>query len=93
MAVESPDYSYNVPAESVTEMKTIDAAEFKEHCLALLEKLDSDGLVITGHGNPVAHVLPYEASHADLIGSLRQKITVKGDLFTTGVPWNANPQP
>ena len=93
MAVESPDYSYNVPAESVTDMKTIEATEFKKQCLALLDELASEGLIITRHGNPVAHVLPYEGSHSDLIGSLRQKITVKGDLFTTGVPWNANPQP
>ena len=92
MAVESPDYSYNVPAESVTEMKTIDAAEFKEHCLALLGKLNSDGLVITRHSNPVAGVLPYEASHADLIGNLQHKVKVKGNIFTTGSHWDANSQ-
>ena len=71
-------------------MKTIDAADFKEHCLALLDELNSDGLVITRHGNPVARVLPYESVHADLTGSLRHKVKVKGDIFTTGVRWDAD---
>ena len=74
-------------------MKTIEATEFKRQCLALLDELAPEGLIITRHGTPVARVLPYKGTHADLIGSLRHKVTVKGDLFTTGVPWNANRQP
>ena len=35
-------------------MKTVGAAKFKEQCLALLDRLDPDGLVITKHGKPVA---------------------------------------
>ncbi len=34
-------------------MKTIGAAKFKEQCLALLDRLDADGLVVTKHGKPV----------------------------------------
>ncbi len=70
-------------------MKTIGAARFKEQCLALLDHLDADGLVITKRGKPVARVLPYERRCADLIGSLRDKIEIRGDLLTTGVRWNA----
>ena len=51
-------------------MKTIGAAKFKEQCLALLDDLGGDGLVITKHGKPVARLLPYERRHAELIGSL-----------------------
>ena len=73
-------------------MKTIEATEFKEQFLAQLEELDSDSLVITRHGNPVTRVLPYEVSHADLIGRLRHKVRVKGSIFTTGSHWDASSQ-
>ena len=73
-------------------MKTIGAAKFKEQCLALLDQLDTDGLVITKHGKPVARVLPYESQGADLIGSLSHKIKIKGDIFTTGLSWRADAQ-
>ena len=71
-------------------MKTIGAAKFKEQCLALLDQLDAEGWVVTKHGKPVARVLPYERRFAHLVGSLRDKIEVHGDLLTTGVHWNAS---
>lgn len=71
-------------------MKAIGAAKFKEQCLALLDRLDADGLVVTKHGKPVARVLPYERRFAPLIGSLKDKIRVRGDLQTTGARWNAD---
>ena len=73
-------------------MKTIGAAKFKEQCLALLDRLDADGLVVTKHGKPVARVVPYAQECADLIGSLRHKIEIRGDVFTTGVRWKASAQ-
>ena len=73
-------------------MKTIGAAKFKEQCLALLDQLDADGLVVTKHGKPVARVLPYARQDADLIGSLRDKVKVSGDVLTTGLVWNADAQ-
>ncbi|MDE2868335.1 MAG: type II toxin-antitoxin system Phd/YefM family antitoxin [Chloroflexota bacterium] len=71
-------------------MRTIGAAQFKAQCLALLDELEADGLVVTKHGKPVARVLPYPEHDADLIGSLRDKIKIKGDISTTGVRWNAD---
>ena len=41
-------------------MQTIGTAKFKEQCLALLDALDDDGLVVTKRGRPVAPVLPFE---------------------------------
>ena len=73
-------------------MKRIGAAKFKEQCLSLLDKLDAEGLVVTKRGKPVARVLPYESGEADLIGSLRQKLKVKGDVFSTGLRWDADGQ-
>ena len=70
-------------------MKKIEAAEFKKQCLELLDHLDADGLIITEHGVPVARVMPYDGSNADLIGSLRDKIKIKGNLLTTGCQWDA----
>ncbi len=64
--------------------------QFKAHCLALLDELESDGLIITRGGKPVARVVPYARGDADLVGSLRGKIRIKGDISTTGVRWNAD---
>ena len=73
-------------------MKRIGAARFKEQCLALLDKLTPEGLIITKHGKPVARVVPYPRSPEDLIGSLRGKIEVHGDVLSTGVRWDARAQ-
>jgi prevent-host-death family protein len=67
----------------------ISASQFKEQCLSLLDHLDSDGLVITKHGKPVARVLPASSDCKDLIGSLKGKIKVKGDILSTGIKWDA----
>ena len=71
-------------------MKEIGAAKFKEQCLAILNQLDADGLIVTKRGKPVARVLPYDTQDADLVGSLRHK--VRGDVFTTGLRWDTNAQ-
>ena len=73
-------------------MNSIGAAKFKEQCLALLDHLDAEGLVITKHGKPVARVLPFQQQEADLIGSLRHKIKVTGDIYSTGLGWDASAQ-
>ena len=70
-------------------MKTVDAAEFKERCLALLDCLGPDGLVVTKQGNPIARVTPIGQGGADLIGSLRGQIRVTGDIYTTGTKCDA----
>lgn len=71
-------------------MKKIGAAKFKEQCLALLDNLDQDGLVITKHGKPVARLYPFERQHAELIGSLRHKVKIRGDILSTGIDWDAS---
>ena len=71
-------------------MKTIEVAKFKKQCLALLDRLDVEGLIVTKHGKPVALVVPYDQSCADLIGSLKNKIKVRGDILTTGLSWDAD---
>ena len=67
----------------------ISASQFKEQCLSLLDRLDSDGLVITKHGKPVARVIPFQSDCEDLIGSLKGKVRTKGDTFSAGLKWDA----
>jgi prevent-host-death family protein len=74
-------------------MATIGAAKFKEQCLALLDRLKPEGLIITKHGRPVARVMPYPRNPADLIGCLRDKVQVHGEILSTGIDWNADAQP
>ncbi len=74
-------------------MKTIGVAKFKEQCLALLDRLDAEGLIVTKHGKPVARVIPYDRRDADLIGCLRGQINVKGNIFSTGADWNLGDKP
>ena len=70
-------------------MKTIPATEFKQKCLALLDRVEPEGIVITKHGKPVAKLVPVERGSASLIGSLGDKIEIHGDLLSTGLRWDA----
>jgi prevent-host-death family protein len=71
-------------------MKTVGAAKFKARCLALLDQLDPEGLVITKHGKPVAKLIPFEPQSASMIGALQGKIEVRGDVFSTGASWDTD---
>jgi prevent-host-death family protein len=70
-------------------MKQIGASKFKEQCLSLLEKIDKEGIIITKHGRPIAKVIPIEMQSSQLIGKMKGKIKIKGDIFSTGLKWNA----
>lgn len=70
-------------------MREIPAAKFKEQCLALLESVGPDGIVITKRGKPIAKLIPLGADSASLIGSLKAKLKIKGDIMSTGVRWHA----
>jgi prevent-host-death family protein len=70
-------------------MKQVSAAKFKEQCLGLIDRVDRDGIVITKRGKPVAKLIPLGTDSASLIGSLRGKIKIKGDILSTGVRWRA----
>jgi prevent-host-death family protein len=70
-------------------LKTIGASQFKEQCLSILEKVDRDGIIITKHGQPIAKLIPISTQSSALIGSLKGKISIKGDILATGVDWDA----
>lgn len=70
-------------------MKTVPAAKFKAQCLSLLDRVGPEGIVITKHGKPVAKLIPIGVDSETLIGSLKGKLTIKGDLLSTGLRWDA----
>jgi prevent-host-death family protein len=70
--------------------KTVSATEFKAKCLDILDHLDRHGIIVSKRGKPIARVIPYApADTRDIIGSLKGKIKVKGDIFSTGIKWDA----
>jgi prevent-host-death family protein len=79
----SDDWSYHVT------MKILPAAKFKEQCLKLLDEVDPEGILVTKRGKPVARLIPVERPGKALIGCLKGRIRVNGDLFSTGVKWDA----
>ena len=70
-------------------MKSVPAAQFKEQCLALLDRVGPDGIIITKHGKPVAKLVPIHTDNVKLIGSFKGKIKIKGNILSTGVKWDA----
>ncbi len=65
------------------------AAKFKEQCLTILDRVGPEGLVITKHGKPVAKLIPFQIPAISLIGKMKGKIEIKGDIFSTGIKWDA----
>lgn len=78
----SNDQDYNLV------MKQFTATKFKEQCLSLLDHL-GEGIVVTKRGQPVAKVIPIRKSSAHLIGCLKGKIKIKGNIYSTGLKWDA----
>jgi prevent-host-death family protein len=72
-------------------VKKIGAAQFKARCLQLLDQVGPDGIVVTKHGRPVARLVPIGGEGRALIGSLKGKIRIKGNILSTGLHWDAEP--
>lgn len=89
------DWSYNLVSQAKyhlregLKMKKINASKFKEQSLAILDSLEPEGIIITKHGKPVAKLIPIQEQSAHLIGSMKGKIKVQGDILSTGTNWNA----
>jgi Antitoxin of toxin-antitoxin stability system len=73
-----------------SKVRTINATEFKAKCLQILDELGAEGIVVEKRGKPIARVMPAGPSdNSALIGSMKGTIIVKGDIFSTGIKWNA----
>ncbi|HEY1361189.1 MAG TPA: type II toxin-antitoxin system prevent-host-death family antitoxin [Xanthobacteraceae bacterium] len=55
----------------------------------MLDRVDPEGIVVTKRGKPVAKLIPFGADSADLIGSLKGKLRIKGEVLSTGIRWGA----
>jgi prevent-host-death family protein len=82
------DRIYDLSYDQVV-VKIVPAAQFKAQCLSLLDRVGPEGIVITKHGKPVAKLVPVATDSATLIGSLKGKLTIKGNILSTGAKWNA----
>jgi antitoxin (DNA-binding transcriptional repressor) of toxin-antitoxin stability system len=73
-----------------TTERTMTITEFKAKCLRLVDNLAPAGIVLTKRGRPIARVVPAgPTNNRDLIGALEGKITIRGDIMSTGVRWHA----
>ena len=70
-------------------MRKINASKFKEQCLACLDNVSPEGILITKRGKPVAKLIPADSDCGSLIGSMKGKIVIKGNILSTGLPWDA----
>lgn len=70
-------------------MAKMGAAKFKEQCLSVLDHIDQEGVIITKHGKPVAKLIPIETQSRSLIGSLKEKLKIEGDICSAGLKWDA----
>jgi prevent-host-death family protein len=70
-------------------VEPLNASKFKEQCLSLLDHLDPEGIVITKHGKPIARLVPIASDCAELIGCMKGKLKITGDVFSTGIRWDA----
>jgi prevent-host-death family protein len=78
----------------MTDMKTVEklisATEFKANCLRILDELEPQGIVITKRGRPVAKLTPmHMVDNSKLIASMKGKVEVNGNFFSSGRKWNA----
>lgn len=70
-------------------IQSISVSQFKAQCLSVLDNIAPEGFVITRRGKPIARVVPEGSTCAPLIGSMKGKLMVKGDILSSGVRWNA----
>jgi prevent-host-death family protein len=70
--------------------ETVGVADFKAHCLELVENVGSKGAryTITKHGRPVARVAPVTTQEKPLKGLFKDQITIAGDIVN--VDWTAD---
>jgi prevent-host-death family protein len=69
-------------------MKTIPAAQFKAHCLRMMEEVRTrrTPVLITKRGKPLAKLVPAEEKPGEIFGCLADKIEILGDIVSPITP-------
>lgn len=81
------------PAYGESPPGSVPAADFKTHCLQLIEQVrqDRSEVVITRYGRPVAKLVPFEEAPSSMFGLLAGSVTGEGDLISpAGEAWEAD---
>ena len=70
-------------------MKTIGAAEFKAHCLRLLDEVGPEGILITKRGKPVAKLVPVREPKgmSEFFGIFPDLLVDPNDDLSTADAW------
>jgi prevent-host-death family protein len=65
-------------------MKTMAAGQFKVHCLAVMDEVQSkrQAVLITKRGKPVAKLVPVQQEKDDIFGFYKGKIKINGDVVS-----------
>ncbi|WP_103897052.1 type II toxin-antitoxin system Phd/YefM family antitoxin [Rickettsia fournieri] len=67
-------------------------SQFKSHCLAIIEKLqtDKESIIITKRDREIAQILPINTKKISLFGMLKNKAEIKADILEpVEEKWNA----
>ena len=65
-------------------MKSMSAAEFKAHCLRVMDEVRRrrEPVVITKRGVPVAKLVPADEPAAEVFNALRGRLEIVGDVVS-----------
>ncbi|MCY4127803.1 MAG: hypothetical protein OXG15_01045 [Gammaproteobacteria bacterium] len=72
---------------------TISVTRLRREIHSLLDNLPPEGLIITNRGRPVAQILPCHMKPEDMIGRLKGEFEIHGDIYSTGITWEATKDP
>jgi prevent-host-death family protein len=69
-------------------MNTMPAGEFKARCLQVMERVRTSRtpVVITKRGKPVAKLMPLDQDPEPMLGRLKGKIEILGDIVAPITP-------
>jgi len=70
-------------------MDKFSASELREKGVSILKYVGQEGVIVTKRGRPVARLIPYRIDCAALIGCMKGQLKIKGNIFSTGIRWNA----
>ena len=61
---------------------SVPAAQFKAHCLSLLERVRQSrrSIIVTKHGRPVAKVVPFPTQPRAILGFSKGTVAILGDI-------------
>jgi prevent-host-death family protein len=68
--------------------KTMPAGRFKANCLAVMDEVQAkhESVIITKRGKPVAKLVPVEEEQDSILGFMKGKATIIGDIVSPVIP-------